>query len=40
MVSQAVATLRHAQAFSLTRPLSFEKLDATLNALMKHWQEL
>jgi hypothetical protein len=39
-MSQAAATLRHARAFRLTRPLQFEQMDATVDALMRHWQEL
>lgn len=40
MMAQSVATLSQAQAFILTRPLDFGKLDATLDALLQHWQAL
>ena len=40
MLSQAAATLRHAKAFSLTRPLGFERMDATLDVLLQHWRAL
>jgi len=40
MMAQAVGTLRHARAFMFTRPLEFGKLDATLDALIGHWQGL
>lgn len=40
MISQAAATLRCVTAFRLVRSLGFELLDATVDTLMLHWQEL
>lgn len=40
MLAQGVATLRHARAFSFTRPLGFDRLDAVLDTLVRHWQAL
>lgn len=39
-LSQAVAVLNHASVFQLTRPLGFDALPVTLDALIRHGQEL
>jgi hypothetical protein len=40
VMSQAGATLRRARAFRLTLSHGFGLLDATVDALMRHWREL
>jgi hypothetical protein len=40
MVSQVAALARRVPAFRLVRSLQFELMDATVDALMRHWQEL
>ncbi|MBL6938499.1 MAG: hypothetical protein ISS15_02775 [Alphaproteobacteria bacterium] len=40
MLAQVAATLRYVRVFRLTRPLGFERIAATVDAVMQHWQEL
>ncbi len=40
VLAQAAATLNHARAFRFTRSLGFEKMTATLDELVRHWQGL
>ena len=38
IVAQAAAVLRHARVFTFERPLGFDRLDETLDALERHWR--
>jgi hypothetical protein len=40
MVSQTAAVARHVPAFRLVRSLQFGLIDATVDTLLQHWQEL